>query len=223
MIHTCVATRPTHPHRSGPACDLARELPDGRARGRGAGCAHRRLVGRWDPRDRRGRRHRGPRQTRRRRCPGRRAAQAGRITASGDPSGTCRVGAGPSAPPPRRPSRCPAYAYARAGATSNSATSSHRVFHQFQQGTGQRIRHKRVAEDSGDEVDYGDIVKGYEIDKGRYLIVTKEELEAIEPAAAERSRSKTSSTWRTSIPSLGTRPTTLGLRRTSERRGPTRY
>ncbi len=63
-----------------------------------------------------------------------------------------------------------------------SATSSHTVdFNQFEKGTGERIRYKRVAEHSGKEVDYADIVKGHEIEDGRYVIVTKEELAAVEP------------------------------------------
>lgn len=63
-----------------------------------------------------------------------------------------------------------------------SATESKDVsFHQFQEGTGQRIRYRRVAEESGEEVGYGDIVKGYEIDKGRHVMVTPEELESVEP------------------------------------------
>ncbi|MFN7135612.1 MAG: Ku protein, partial [Myxococcales bacterium] len=63
-----------------------------------------------------------------------------------------------------------------------SATSSHKVaFHQFERGTGERIRYKRVAEESGKEVGWDDIVKGYEVEKGRYVIVEKEELEAVEP------------------------------------------
>ncbi len=45
-------------------------------------------------------------------------------------------------------------------------------FHQFQEGTGQRIRYKRVAEDTREEVPYEEIVKGYEVDKGRFVIVT---------------------------------------------------
>jgi DNA end-binding protein Ku len=63
-----------------------------------------------------------------------------------------------------------------------SATEQKDVsFHQFQEGTGQRIRYRRVAEESGDEVDYGDIVKGYEVEKGRHVLVTPEELESVEP------------------------------------------
>ncbi|MFP5327353.1 MAG: Ku protein, partial [Acidimicrobiia bacterium] len=54
-------------------------------------------------------------------------------------------------------------------------------FNQFQKGTGERIRYKRVAESSGDEVDYDDIVKGYEFSKGRFVMVEPEELEAVEP------------------------------------------
>jgi DNA end-binding protein Ku len=63
-----------------------------------------------------------------------------------------------------------------------SATESQTVsFSQFQKGTGERIRYKRVAEGTGEEVDYAEIVKGAEIDDGRYVIVTPEDLEAIEP------------------------------------------
>ncbi|MBW3627075.1 MAG: Ku protein, partial [Actinobacteria bacterium] len=63
-----------------------------------------------------------------------------------------------------------------------SATEQKDVsFHQFQEGTGQRIRYRRVAEESGEEVDYGDIVKGYEVEKGRHVLVTPEELESVDP------------------------------------------
>jgi DNA end-binding protein Ku len=56
-------------------------------------------------------------------------------------------------------------------------------FHEFQGGTGQRIRHKRVAEETEAEVEYEDVVKGYEVDRGEYVIVTPEELEAARPEA----------------------------------------
>ena len=49
------------------------------------------------------------------------------------------------------------------------------------QSTDQRVRNKRVAEKSGREVDYDDIVKGYEVDKGEYVIVEPEELEQVAP------------------------------------------
>ncbi len=54
-------------------------------------------------------------------------------------------------------------------------------FHQFKEGTRQRIRNKRVSEKTGREVDYDDIVKGYEVEKGKFVVVTPEELEGIAP------------------------------------------
>ena len=54
-------------------------------------------------------------------------------------------------------------------------------FHQFEKDTGERIRNKRVAEKDGHEVDYDDIVKGYEVGKGKFVVVTPEELEAAAP------------------------------------------
>ena len=56
-------------------------------------------------------------------------------------------------------------------------------FHEFQAGTGRRIHHKRVAEETDSEVEYEDVVKGFEVDKGEYVIVTPEELEAAKPEA----------------------------------------
>lgn len=54
-------------------------------------------------------------------------------------------------------------------------------FRQLQRGTGSRIRYRRVAEASGEEVDYEEIVKGYELGDGDYVVLTPEELEAVEP------------------------------------------
>lgn len=63
-----------------------------------------------------------------------------------------------------------------------SATEEHEVrFHQFERGTSARIRYKRVNEDTGKEVAYHDIVKGADIGDGRYVVLTSEELEAVEP------------------------------------------
>jgi len=62
------------------------------------------------------------------------------------------------------------------------AIESHRpVFHELERGTGRRIRYKRVAEGSSREVPWGDIVRGFEVGKGRFVSLTKEELEAAEP------------------------------------------
>lgn len=67
-----------------------------------------------------------------------------------------------------------------------SATSDKTIrFHQFQDGTSDRIRLRRVNERTQEEVEYGDIVKGYDLGGGEYVMVTPEELEA---AAPERSR-----------------------------------
>ena len=43
------------------------------------------------------------------------------------------------------------------------------------------IRYKRVAEADGEEVQWDDIVKGYEFEKDRYVVFTDEELEAANP------------------------------------------
>jgi DNA end-binding protein Ku len=54
-------------------------------------------------------------------------------------------------------------------------------FHQLSGNTGNRIVQKRVDPQTGDEVAYEDIVKGYEIAKDRYVVVEPGELEALEP------------------------------------------
>jgi DNA end-binding protein Ku len=54
-------------------------------------------------------------------------------------------------------------------------------FHEFQAGTGARIKHKRVSEKSGREVEYKNIEKGYETSRGKYVMLTQEELESVEP------------------------------------------
>jgi DNA end-binding protein Ku len=54
-------------------------------------------------------------------------------------------------------------------------------FHQIDAESGQRIRQQRVNPESGDEVPYEQIVKGYEISPDKYVTITPEELEALEP------------------------------------------
>jgi DNA end-binding protein Ku len=54
-------------------------------------------------------------------------------------------------------------------------------FHQLERGTNARIKYKRVSEKSGREVPYEKIVKGYELDRGRYVVIDPEELEALDP------------------------------------------
>lgn len=63
-----------------------------------------------------------------------------------------------------------------------SATEDKTVhFNQFEKGTDARVRNKRVNEKTGEEVEYSDIVKGYDLGDGRHVIVTPEELEEVEP------------------------------------------
>ena len=56
-------------------------------------------------------------------------------------------------------------------------------FHQFEEGTNARVRNKRVSEKTGKEVSYDDIVKGYEVEKGHYVMVEPEELKEFAPRA----------------------------------------
>jgi DNA end-binding protein Ku len=58
-------------------------------------------------------------------------------------------------------------------------------FNQLNKETGNRIQQKRVDPDTGEEVPYEQIVKGYELTKERYVVITPEELDALDP---ERSR-----------------------------------
>jgi len=61
-------------------------------------------------------------------------------------------------------------------ATSESEKIS---FNQINKNTGHRIRYLKVDAETGDEVSNEEIVKGYQVDKDRYLEVTKDEIENI--------------------------------------------
>jgi DNA end-binding protein Ku len=52
-------------------------------------------------------------------------------------------------------------------------------FNQLNSKTGNRIKYKKVDAATGEEVDNADIIKGYQFDKGQYVQVTREELEAV--------------------------------------------
>ena len=54
-------------------------------------------------------------------------------------------------------------------------------FHQIDAESGQRIRQQRVNPTNGEEIPYEQIVKGYEISPDKYVTITPEELEAIQP------------------------------------------
>jgi len=65
-----------------------------------------------------------------------------------------------------------------------SATSPKEVrFHMLHDKDGGRIQQKRVCSIDGEEVAWEHIVKGFEISKGRYVTVAREELEAFNPRA----------------------------------------
>jgi DNA end-binding protein Ku len=63
-----------------------------------------------------------------------------------------------------------------------SAVSSRSIsFRELRAEDHSRVRHKRVAEEDGEEVPYDKIVKGYEIAPEQYVILTKDELEDMAP------------------------------------------
>jgi DNA end-binding protein Ku len=65
-----------------------------------------------------------------------------------------------------------------------TATRSQDVrFNQLEEGTGSRIRYRKVSEATGEEVPNERIVKGYEISPGQYVVVDPDELEAFAPQA----------------------------------------
>jgi DNA end-binding protein Ku len=54
-------------------------------------------------------------------------------------------------------------------------------FHQLNGKTGHRIAQKRVDAVTNEEVPYEDIVKGYELTKESYVVITPDELDALDP------------------------------------------
>ncbi len=62
-----------------------------------------------------------------------------------------------------------------------ATSASERVsFNQINKNTGNRIRYKKVDAETGDEVELSDIIKGYQVEKGVYVTVDDEELEALQ-------------------------------------------
>lgn len=67
-----------------------------------------------------------------------------------------------------------------------SATSPKTVrFHQLSSKTGARIRQKRVDPTTNEEVPFEEIVKGYEITPDRYVLITPDELDQLDPKATK--------------------------------------
>jgi DNA end-binding protein Ku len=52
-------------------------------------------------------------------------------------------------------------------------------FNQINKETGNRIRYRKVDEDTGEEVESENIVKGFQVSKGQYVEVDDDELETI--------------------------------------------
>jgi DNA end-binding protein Ku len=63
------------------------------------------------------------------------------------------------------------------GATKNLDVS----FNQLEEGTGARIRYKKVSDQTGEEVPPDRIKRGYEISKGRYVMIEPDELDVLRP------------------------------------------
>ncbi|MBV9314281.1 MAG: Ku protein [Pseudonocardia sp.] len=67
-----------------------------------------------------------------------------------------------------------------------SATADHDIrFHQVHSADGGRIQYKRVCTVCGEEVDYADIVKGYELEDGELVMLTEADLNAL-PVSSSR-------------------------------------
>jgi DNA end-binding protein Ku len=68
-----------------------------------------------------------------------------------------------------------------------SATKSQDVrFNQLEAETGARIRYRRVSEQTGEEVPNDQIVKGYELENGHYVVLENDELAALKPTASRQ-------------------------------------
>jgi DNA end-binding protein Ku len=63
------------------------------------------------------------------------------------------------------------------GATKSKDVS----FNQLEEGTGARIRYRKVSDKTGDEVTPDKIVRGFEVSKGRYVVVEPGEIESLQP------------------------------------------
>jgi DNA end-binding protein Ku len=70
------------------------------------------------------------------------------------------------------------------GLVSAENRASELGFHNIDRTTMSRVRQKRVSEASGDEVPWEAIVKGYEYERGRYVVLEPSEIEAANPKAS---------------------------------------
>src|SRR5262245_26702936 len=63
------------------------------------------------------------------------------------------------------------------GATKSKDVS----FNQLEEGTNSRIRYRKVSETTGEEVPADKIVRGFEVSKGRYVVIEQDEIDALRP------------------------------------------
>ncbi|MGA7836101.1 MAG: Ku protein, partial [Acidimicrobiales bacterium] len=67
-----------------------------------------------------------------------------------------------------------------------TATSDQTIhFNQLHRGTSHRVRYKKVDEETGEELENDDIVNGYPLGGGEYVIVTREEMAKAAPGKSE--------------------------------------
>ncbi len=67
-----------------------------------------------------------------------------------------------------------------------TAVRDHDVhFHQLDKKSGSRIRYRKVAEDTGKEVDAEDIALGFEVKNGRYVTFDDKEMESLRPTSSK--------------------------------------
>jgi DNA end-binding protein Ku len=65
-----------------------------------------------------------------------------------------------------------------------SATTNHDIrFHQVHSADGGRIKYKRTCSIDGEEVDYADIIKGYETEDGELITLDEEDLDSLPTAS----------------------------------------
>ena len=77
--------------------------------------------------------------------------------------------------------------------------------------THARVRYERVNAETGDEVPWNQIVRGYEYSDGNYVVIGSEELKRAAPEATRTIEIRPSSTSARSIRSISTSPTTSRL------------
>jgi DNA end-binding protein Ku len=68
-----------------------------------------------------------------------------------------------------------------------TATADQTVhFNQLHKGTSNRVRYKKVDEETGEELETADIVNGYPVGGGEYIVVTREEMKEAAPGKSDQ-------------------------------------